>query len=360
MRKFQQGLTPLTESLQVPSNPKAPLADVTNAPHLFGDPWGDADFGDIDGDPYGDADFGDIDGDPSDYGDPDYGDPINSDALALYNTISGDPGYGDIRRRRRTIQRRPLSQGAKTALWATGAGLAGMGLGVGLDEAIRAIKRKRAAKGAAARNAMARSINRQTINRTQYLKRNPGTIAKNMPMPFLGVIGAKLNASPIAPNSVFPADMLKQILDRQNSDTPFQQETVPATYSGSSWTASATGTVAARYYGPIIVQVGINALSGVPATPFTLTATLPLINGGSLVISSQPFVYTIDKGFDAKIVIYPWQIVTNLPMILLGQYDTSHPISVTVSGLPSTAAVTLVVPGSLHPWIIAMRNALNH
>lgn len=337
----------ISNAISVSTNPRMPLADISNAPELFGDPF--------------------------DFGDVEEGDVENSDALAMYQILSGDPEDGDVDfgdfdetgdfdgslyggPKRRV--RRPLSQGAKIGLASAGSALAGIGTGYGIAAIVNAVKKRNAARRQNAQ-LVNRAGRRQTLRNQRRFLANSGKIAKNQKMPFLGVIGAKLNASPITVNSAFPADMLKQSLDRQNSDTPFQQETALGTFALGTWTASAVGTVNARFYSPIIVMIGINALAGVPATAFTVTMTLPLINGGSLVISSQPFVYTIDKGFDVKLIVYPWQLVTNMPLLVLGQYDNAHPITVSVTGLPAQAAVTLVVPGSLHPWIIALRNALN-
>jgi hypothetical protein len=198
---------------------------------------------------------------------------------------------------------------------------------------------------------------KQTLNNQKRAQMFPGKINKTDKMPFFELIGAKLNSSQIEPLSAFPADTLKVILDRQNVDTPFLQETAIGVFAAGVWTATATGDPTARFYFPLFLQLGINYLNAAPGTVFTVTANLPLINGGVLAITT-PFIFTIEKGYDVRFKFHPWQLVSNKPLPVLGSYSNATPIVVTVNGLPSASTVNLVVPGSLHPWLAGVRNAL--
>lgn len=344
--------------LGVSNDPRAPKADITNASELFGDPfgdvygdaedgdlYGDSDYGDAD---YGDADYGDLYGD-ADYGDADYGDlygdVINDSTLAAFKTISGDPEMGGPMKR----YRRPLRIAAGVA----GAGAASV---VAAKIARKAIAKKQARKAAIQARIRAQRT-KQTLVQQRNARENAGKIIRNKKVPFFQVIGAKLNSSPIDPMEGFPADMWKYNLDRQASDTPFFQETALATFALSTWTATATGTVTTRYYTALILQLGINYLNAAPGTIFTVTATLPTING-TLTVSSTPWIFTIEKQYDVRFQFFPWQLVANRPLPVLGAYNNANPIVVAVTGLPSASAVSLVVPGSLHPWTISVRNAL--
>lgn len=334
LRKAGDILIPSGKSIRVSMDASQPQADITNAPHLMGDI---TDGGDL----YGDVDDGD----------PDEGDVINRDVLALYDLMSGDiDGEGDIRRRR------PLNQRGKSALIGVGAGLAGMGLGAGATIGIqKLVAKNKARKRDQAR--IANAANYQTLKRQTMLRANAGVINRRAKMPFFSLMGGKLNASQIDANEMFPADMLKYVLDRQAGDTPFQQETAIGTFALGTWTAVANGVAANRFFSPLIVQIGINILNAAPATVVNIAATIPTING-PLVIAAQPFLITMEKGFDCKFLFYPWQLVQNKPELVLGQYSNAAPITITVTGVPAQAAVNLIVPGSRHPWLIGVRNAL--
>lgn len=165
-----------------------------------------------------------------------------------------------------------------------------------------------------------------------------------------------MNQAPIDPLSQFPADMFKIMLDRQNSDTPFYQETAIGTLVGPNFVCTAVGALSPRFFTGLMLQFGSNILNASPGTVITVTAVIPTISG-PLTIAANPFVLTYEKGYDVRFLFFPWQLVSNKAMNLLGQYDNANPIVVTVSGLPSTSAVNLIVPGSLHPWTVSMRNA---
>jgi hypothetical protein len=318
--------------LGVSNNARAPHADLTSAPELFGDPFEDGDL-------YGDAEDGDID---DAYGDVDYGDIINDDSLSAFKLISGDVEEGDIN----------WSKFKKPAI-----GVAAAAGGYLAAKKLRDMIRKRRARQQAASNSMSKMRNRQTLVQQRNLRRNAGKIDRTKKMPFFQVIGAKMNSSPIDPMESFIADMFKHNLDRQASDTPFLQETVIGTFLAGTWTCTSVGIATNRFYTGLILQIGINMLNAAPGTVFTVTSTLPTING-TLTVSSTPWIFTIENKFDVRFLFFPWQLVSNRPFPVLGQYSSTSAITVQVSGLPSASAVTLVIPGSLHPWTVAMRNAL--
>jgi len=336
-----------------------PQADITNASELFGDPFGDIESGDL----YGDSDYGDLEGDVDGdiegdvygdlYGDAEYGDIINDSSLGAFKLISGDPEMGGPKwnaiKGFASKYKKPLAIAGGLAAGAAGTALA-------VRAAKKAIAKRRAAKAAIAAKIRKQRA-KQTLVTQRQARESAGKIAKNRKMPFFQVIGAKMNSSPIDPMEGFPADMFKYNLDRQASDTPFYQESALGIYAAGTWTCTATGTVATRYYTALILQLGINYLNAAPGTIFQCTATIPTING-TLTVSSQPWIFTIEKQYDVRFMFFPWQLVSNRPLPVLGSYNNANPIVVAVTGLPSASAVSLVVPGSLHPWTVSMRNAL--
>lgn len=329
--------------LPISDDPRAAKADVTNAGELFGDPFGDVEDGDMDygdhEDMYGDAEEGDYeDGDL-------YGD-INDESLGAYSLISGDVEDGDTRAGRFLRKyRAPLAiAGGATAAY------------FGARAIKRAIAKKKARKAAVAAS-LRKSRTKSTIRNQALVRQYSGKLARNKKMPFFQVSGAKMNAAPIDPMEGFVADMFKYNLDRQASDTPFFQETALATFAGGTWTATATGVATPRFYTGLVLQVGINYLNAAPGTIFQVTASLPTLSG-VLTIAAQPWIFTIQKQYDVRFLFFPYQLVANRPFPVLGTYDAVNNITVQVTGLPAASAVSLVVPGSLHPWTVAMRNAL--
>lgn len=327
--------------LVMTSNARADKADLTNAKELFGDPFEDGDIVD-----FGDIEDGDAD---SFYGDADvYGDP-DSSILASYDMLVGDADeMGDTRRRGFH-----LPKGVKIA------GAAALGLG-GTLLAGRALNR------AIAKNRMKKLNTAQTLRRAQQQqtiqtqltrRRNMGKLPRTAGVPFFTIMGATLNAAPIAVTEAFAADTLKYNLDRQATDTPFDVEVVQGTYSGSTWTVQSVGVAGTRYYICVVINIGINTLAGNPGTIFNVTGTMPTF-AGPLTISTYPFSLTLLSGFDAKMMIFPWQLVTNKPLPVLGTYSNTNAITFAINGIPSNAAVSMVIPGSLHPWTIGTRNRL--
>lgn len=294
--------------LNVSFDPARPKADISNAPHLMGD----------------------------------------VDLLSEYAVISGDPDlYGAPNEGPSWAARN------KTAIAAAGGATAG----AATMAIINKIRDNQKAADYQKKLSAARA--KQTLNANAIAKRQQGSIALHEPVKFFHVSGAQLNQAPLATNMSFAADTLKNMMDRQSLDTPFYQETAIGTYSAGTWTAEAVGDTNTRYFHALILQIGTNPLNAAPGTVFNITATIPTIMG-NLTISSVPFTFTYNSGFDVRFMFFPWALVSNVPIAVLGAYKNSvgYKISVSVTGLPSASAVSLIVPGSLHPWTVAQRNRL--
>lgn len=336
-------LTSMNSLLSASNTARAPHANITNAGHLFGDvDYGDTDdfMGDPNQDPfYGDAEY---------YGDTEEGDALYGDTssapLAYYDTLIGDP------KKKNWFARLP--KGVKLA----GAGILGAGGAYLTGRALNNVIQKQLQKRRGAVGKLRSSERQQTIQTQIQRRRNLGIIPRNSAFPFFQVMGATLNSSQIAPTESFPADTLKWILDKQNVETPFEVEVAPGVFAGVTFTCTASGLATNRYYAAVIITIGINALAGNPGTIFNVTGSLPTANG-PLTISTA-FSCTILKGFDAKMLIFPWQLVTNKPLPVAGQYSNTNPIVINVTGLPSSSVVNTIVPGSLHTWTIGLRNSL--
>jgi hypothetical protein len=316
-------------------NPRAPKADVSNAPHLMGDVYGE---------PYEEGDpegaYGDID-DEAGYGD------VSTSALDTFNTLIGD-AYDDDEMgapRKRSLVRKI----------AIGAGAAGAGA-LATKLIIDGIKKRKARRNAIQQN-LALNARENTIANQVRARRMMGNIPRTAAMPFYQIVGATLNSYPLAPTEVFAADTLKYNFDRQSTDTPFEVEIVTGTFAGVTWTLTATGVVATRFYVAVVITIGISVLTANPGTIFSVVGTMPTING-SLVIAANPFSFTIRRGYYAKFMIFPWQLVTNKPLLALGAYNNANPITFNITGLPSNASVSMITPGSQHVWTIGMRNRL--
>lgn len=343
MKNSTDGLSKFGD-FQISGDAREDKADITNAAELFGDPF-DLQFGDADEDGDAEDDFGDADM----YGDAE---DMNDSTISMYNMVSGDPDlYGGPRPSRPHVMKALRNLGV--------AGGAGLTTAVAANLLRKKIQQIRLKKGYVS-TRLGRNRMQQTLFNQKLANKFGGRINRRAKTPFFQVTGAKMNSSPIDPKESYIADMLKYNLDRQASDTPFYQESAIAVFGAGVWTATAVGVATPRFYTGIIVQLGINQLNAAPGTVFTITASLPTING-LLTVSAQPWTFTISKHFDVRFIIYPWQLVANKPLPVLGQYDNTVPannIVVAVTGLPAASAVTLIVPGSLHPWTTALRNAL--
>ena len=331
MSKTNQAPLRQLNQLVASKDSRAPYANLTNARHLMGDiedgDFEDGDFEDGDAD-YGDADYGDVDGSP----------------LAVFDTLIGDAEIGALSRR----NKKRILQGAGIAGGAAG----GILLGRALNKAIK----RRQSRKAAVKNKMVKSGSKNTIDNQVNARRELGKLPRNHQLRFFQVQGSTLNSAQISPTEHFVADMLKHNFDRQQSDTPFEVEIVSGTFAGVTWTVTSVGLATPRYYVAVVVTIGINALSANPGTIWNMVGIMPTING-NLVITI-PFSFTLKSGYYSKFLIFPWQLVTNKPLIALGQYSNVNPISFSITGLPSTAVVNMTIPGSEHVWTIGMRNRL--
>jgi hypothetical protein len=204
---------------------------------------------------------------------------------------------------------------------------------------------------------MATNAAMNTIQNQVEARQMMGKISKTSVMPFFQITGATLNQYPLAPTEHFPANTLKYNLDRQSTDTPFEVEITNGVFAVATWTCTASGVVADRYYTSVVLIVGINAFNANPGTIFNVAGTFPTFQG-TLTVAANPWSFTFLPGYYSRLIIFPWQLVVNKPLLALGKYNAATPIVVTVTGLTASAAVNLVVPGSLHPWSSAMRNAL--
>jgi len=217
-------------------DPRTPKADITNARHLFGD--------------------------PSSAGLDTYSTLIGDAGAGYYpqgDSAYGDSAYGDVNSIGLEAVGAPLPQWARYAA----VGLAGAGAGA-LTAGLIARARNRALQSQLVQMQLARAASNNTITNSVLARRLMGRIPLNTPFQFYSVEGANLNQYPLAPTELFPADSLKYNLDRQASDTPFEVEIAPGVISGSNLVATASGVVAARYFGAIFITVSINALAANP------------------------------------------------------------------------------------------------
>lgn len=325
------------------SDPRAAKADVTNAPELFGDAFGDINDGMLGAFNVMSGDVDDEDYDDGDVDDESYGD--NDDDMGDIEAYG--EAYGDNAQRKKIYRALGLSATA-------------VGSAIGTRQLVKMYKKKRAMKLAKKKKTsglIATQRSKQTLRNQRMVRENAGKLDRAKKLPFFSVTGAKMNASPIDPLEGFIADMFKYMLDRQAAETPFQQETAIGIFALGTWTATAVGLVTNRLFHALILQLGINQLNAAPGTVFNVTATIPTI-AGVLTIAAQPFLFTIEKSFDVRFMFFPWQLVQNRPLPVLGQYSNAAPIVINVTGLPLQSTVNLIVPGSLHPWTVGMRNAL--
>jgi hypothetical protein len=292
-------------------------------------------------------------GDADDFGA--YGD-VSTAALDTFQTLIGDTDdyeQGALRLPHINIPKfRNWSTGAKIGAGVVGAGAAAFGV----EELVKALKRRHQRRLAVRATQNSNAANATIANQVRA-RRLLGKIPKETPMPFYQMAGASLNSYPLAPTEFFIADTLKYNLNRQSTDTPFEVEIQPGVFAGVTWTLTATGVPGIRYYTCVIITIGINVFTGNPGTIFNITGTFPTING-SLVVSTNPFSFTIREKFYARFIIFPWQLVTNKPLLALGAYNNAAPITVAITGLPSAAQTNIIVPGSQHIWAIGMRNQL--
>jgi hypothetical protein len=326
---------------------RAPKANLTNAKYLMGDVY-DA--------PYGDPSFR---GDPSFSGDPaPYGDPnMANSALANYDVMIGDMietgGFSPAH------IWQSLPKAVKLLLGGVGAAGATFGTVKGVQAILKAHQRNRARKQNLA-NAQYNSRNAGTIHNTLYSRQNLAKIHPSQLTSFYQAQGCSLGAYPISPKKAFPYKSLTWTFDQQSNTSPFVAQIVNSTQPGGPGTdyiIDIAGPANGAYYPCVFIVIGGNILQSSPGINFNVTATLPLVNG-TLSISAEPFTFTLGGEYYAKICIFPWTLVAAEPVYTSGFYSAANHINIHVSGsIPNPAAVSAVVPGTMHQWTIGMRNA---
>lgn len=343
------------KSFALTGDSRQPKADVSNASFLMGD------IGDVD-------DYGD----PA-YGDPSYGDPsfdgdiyegdvfMNNAPLATYDTLIGDAAEqgGPRFSPRRMWQKLPRA--GKIAL----GGAAALGVGFGAVKGVQAIQkavaRNKARKEQQRLNeAYKRSLHKGSITNTMYAQGRLPKVRPTQPTSFIAVQGAAIQSFPISPSETFVYKQLTWALDQQANTTPFLSDVVNATQpsgAGTPYITNMPGPVAGRYFPGFIITIGGNWLNSQPGINFSVTATIPLVGGGTLSIAAEPFIFTLGNKFDCRIMIFPWTLVAAKPVYTTGFYTAANPLIVNVSGSIPSAAVSVTIPGTRHPWTVGMRNS---
>jgi hypothetical protein len=164
-------------------------------------------------------------------------------------------------------------------------------------------------------------------------------------IPFVAVRGLNLITVDAFPNnSTFPAAYLKPLLDRSALETPSVMLTytssTPATPFGTSFGANTY-----YIYPCFIIKLGVSALNGISNQQVVITATVPVLNGTTQTIT---ITAQMQQGFDGTITIFPYQTVQGYPAPVFGKVGgnalTTDEITITVSGLPSSATASLNIP----------------
>lgn len=327
-------------------NPRLPKADITNAPFLFGDPFGDVEDGDFEDGDFEDGDF--EDGDFED-GDSDGGGYASGDPLEAYLATAGDPAP---KRKSHSLRKnwKKLSTGKKVAV-AAGAGLSAAILGKLISNSVK--------KRQAARRTLNNAGKRNFLARQRSVIKNTPSANKKGSLFFTYLSGGNLTQAPLVPGASFVTDTVKYMLDKASVETPFYQFVQPAAFT-TVWTATITPASGSFLYPAFVVNIGSAALQASPGTIVTMDiAACTLIDGTTLTTTGGlNWIFTYRAGFDARVVIFLWKMVANKPMPILGSLTNARPLSVIVGGINSLSAVTLTIPGSQHPWTLAMRNSV--
>lgn len=327
-------------------NPRLPHADITNSPFLFGDPFGDIDEGDFE-----DGDFEEGDVEEGDYedGDIEDGDYATGDPLEAYLATAGDPAP---RKKAKTLRSRwsSLPRGKKVAV-AAGTGLTSAALAALIAHSVQKKKKARAALNSAGKkNFLARQRN---------VIRNTPKANKKGSLFFTYLSGGNLTQAPLVPGASFVTDTVKYMLDKASVETPFYQFIAPAAYT-TVWTATVQPASGSYLYPAFMVNIGSAALQASPGTIVTVDiAACTLIDGSTLTTTGGlNWIFTYRAGFDSRVVIFLWKMVANKPMPILGSLTNARPLTIVVGGINSLSAVTVTIPGSQHPWTLAMRNSV--
>lgn len=330
-------------------NPRLPKADISNAPFLFGDPfgeWGDVEDGDFeDGDfeegDFEEGDFEDGDVDSLGYG---QGDPLES-----YLATAGDPAPKRKSRQLRSNWKKMPTR--KKVAVAAGAGVTAAVLGKLISNSI---KKRRNAQG-----ELRRAGKKNFLSRQRSVIKNTPKANKSGSLFFTYLSGGNLTQAPLVPGASFVTDTVKYLLDKASVETPFYQYIQPATFT-TVWTATVQPATGTYYFPAFMVNIGSAALQASPGTIVTVDiSACTLIDNSTLTTTGGlNWVYTYRLGFDSRIIIFLWKMVANKPMPTLGKLANATPLTVVVGGINNLSAVTVTVPGSQHPWTLSMRNSV--
>lgn len=324
------GLTaPRFDALDISPSARAPKADMSNAQHLMGDI----------------------------YGSPFTGDPRDAQ-LSSWMTLVGDAneddfdeGYSEAGAPKKFRDRTLAGKIARIAIPTAAVG-AGVYFGA---KALAKRKQKRLAETVALNSAQS------TISNQLYARSKMEKVTRDTKFPFYAVAGATLSNFPIDPRETFPALSLKYVLDKQGAETPFSADIVTGVYGAGTFVCTASGVATNRYYSSVILTAGIPYLSAAPGTMMTVTGTFPTLGGTLSVTGTSPWTFLLQSSnYDCRLVITPWQLVTNRPELAVGVYSNAAPIIVNVTGLPAAANVTLTVPGTTHPYTNGLRERMSN
>jgi hypothetical protein len=205
-----------------------------------------------------------------------------------------------------------------------------------------------------------------TAARSGRIARRLGRIARNEKWNFMYIKGGIINSTPIPESSGFPSEQMSQMLNRQNSDSPFLVDQALGGIVGTTLSASLAGPASFRLTPIIWIKIGTSVFTGIPNSLLTISVNIPLFNGSILSITAPPITATYSAPFNMTLGIVPWTIVSSVPTATLCRYGAApgQDISVTVSGLPldtlgapSTSSLVVMAPGTQHKWTQGMRNA---
>lgn len=325
-------------------NPRLPKADITNAPFLFGDP-----FGDMDDSEEGDFEDGDFeDGDFED-GDPDDNGYASGDPLEAYLATAGDPAP---KKKSHVLRKnwRSMTPRKKAAI----AGGAGLTAAVLAALIAASVKRKQAA-----RRALGSAGKKNFLARQRNVIKNTPKANKSGSLFFTYLSGGNLTQAPLVPGASFVTDTVKYLLDKASVETPFYQFIQPATFT-TVWTATVQPASGTYYYPAFMINIGSAYLQASPGTIVTVDiSACTLIDGSTLTTTGGlNWIFTYRKGFDSRVIIFLWKLVANKPMPTLGVLSNATPLTVVVGGVTNLSAVTVTIPGSQHPWTLSMRNSV--
>lgn len=177
-----------------------------------------------------------------------------------------------------------------------------------------------------------------------------GQVNSNDDLQFVSGRGVKIQSIDLFPNDAsFKGRLLKGNLDRCQLETPgvvlVVNSSTPAVEFGSSYNAASY-----YLYAIAVIKLGVAALSGVANQTITIVAKVPALNGTRQTVTIQA---QIMSQFDGTVTIFPFQIVQGKPVYVYGKAGgvaaLANDFLVTITGLPSGAVASLLLPYSEHP-----------